>query len=253
MFISKEVLLIFVYLSGRLFYYDINNIIGSAKRKGFLKRILWGVLFFIIIDNLFTAIALFMLYLLALTFDTFVIPSRKRDKSLFYIFHIVFGMIFIPAFSGVVNMNLSIIFNPLSYGASYILQKITIPEALQNIKANYFLAVFTGFIFTIKEGTIIIRLILAKMSTIPKKKDEPRQRDNKEYERGKLIGILERALIYFLIIVNQVAAIAIIIALKSLARFKELEDKNFAEYFLIGSLLSICVAIIPAFLIKLIF
>ena len=253
MYIPKEVLLIFVYLSGRLLYYDINNIIGSAKRKGFYKRILWGVLFFFIIDNFFSSLVLFILYLLALLFDTFAVKPRKRDKSLFYILHMVFGMIFIPAFSGVIDMDLLNIFNPFSYAVLYILQDITIPETLRHIKADFFLAVFTGFIFTIKEGTIIIRLILAKMSTIPKKKDEPGQRDNKEYERGKLIGILERALIYFLIIVNQVAAIAIIIALKSLARFKELEDKNFAEYFLIGSLLSICVAIIPAFIIKLIF
>ena len=253
MFIPKEALLIFVYLSGRLFFYDINNIIGSAKRKGFFKRALWGMLFFFIIDNFFSSVVLLTLYLLALAFDTVVVNPRKRDKSLYYFLHIVFGMIFIPAFSGVIDMNLFTIFNPLSYSLLYIIQNITLPAAFMHVKADFFLAVFTGFIFTIKEGTIIIRLILAKMSTVPKKKDEPRQRDNKEYERGKLIGILERALIYFLIIVNQVAAIAIIIALKSLARFKELEDKNFAEYFLIGSLLSICVAIIPAFVIKLLF
>ena len=57
--------------------------------------------------------------------------------------------------------------------------------------------------------------------------------------------------LYFLIIFNQIGAIAIIIALKSLARFKELDDKNFAEYFLIGSLLSVLVAVIPAVIVLL--
>ena len=84
------------------------------------------------------------------------------------------------------------------------------------------------------------------MRAIPKKKDKPTQRDREEYDRGMLIGLLERTFLYFLIIFNQIGAIAVIIALKSLARFKELDDKNFAEYFLIGSLLSVLMAAIPA-------
>ena len=83
------------------------------------------------------------------------------------------------------------------------------------------------------------------------KKEKPEINDIQEFDRGKLIGILERGLIYFLIIFNQIAAIAIIIALKSIARFKEMDDKNFAEYFLIGSLLSIVVAVFPAILVRL--
>ena len=89
------------------------------------------------------------------------------------------------------------------------------------------------------------------MSAIPKKKEEPEINDIQEFDRGKLIGILERSLIYFLIIFNQVTAIAIIIALKSIARFKGMDDKNFAEYFLIGSLLSLVVAALPAILVRL--
>jgi len=251
--ISTEVLFIFIYLGGRLLFYDINSIIGSARRKGFLRRILWGLLFLFLINNFFSSLVLLLLYLLAIVFDTFAVNHRKRDKSVFYIFHMIAGVILIPALSGTVDADLFTIFNPFHYAALYILQNFIVLDSLVHNKAEYFTAVLSGFIFTIKEGTIIIRLGLAKMSTVPKKKDEPGQRDNKEYDRGKLIGILERALIYFLIIVNQVAAIAIIIALKSLARFKELEDKNFAEYFLIGSLLSICIALFPAFLIKWLF
>ena len=53
----------------------------------------------------------------------------------------------------------------------------------------------TGFIFTIKEGTIIIRLVLDRMSATPRQKEAPTRQDKKEYDRGKLIGILERGLI----------------------------------------------------------
>lgn len=252
MLIPEELLLIFVYLSGRLFFYDINNIIGSAKRKGFVKRILWGLLFLFITKNLFTSIVLYALYMVTILFDTFVLSAKKRDKSIFYLFHLVFGLVLIPAFASIINPGSFQIFNPFYFIISYIVENLT-AFSLSVDKSVFYFAAFTGFLFTIKEGTIIIRLILANMSATPKIKDEPKHQDKKEYDRGKLIGILERSLIYFLIIVNQVGAIAIIIALKSLARFKELDDKNFAEYFLIGSLLSICVAVLPAALIKLLY
>jgi len=117
------------------------------------------------------------------------------------------------------------------------------------IDGSAILLIINGFIFTMKESTILIRLVLNKVSATPRSAENTK--DTKEYDRGKIIGILERGLIYFLILFNQVASIAIIIALKSLARFKEMDDKNFAEYFLIGSLLSIITALIPAVLVKL--
>jgi len=98
-------------------------------------------------------------------------------------------------------------------------------------------------LFTIKESTIIIRGILDSIKAIPKKQQK---KDEDEYNRGKYIGILERTFIYFLIIFQQYTAIGILLGLKTFARFKELDKRDFAEYFLIGSMLSILTALLPA-------
>lgn len=46
------------------------------------------------------------------------------------------------------------------------------------------------------------------------------------------------------ILFNQYVAISIIVAAKSIARFEELKDRRFAEYYLIGTLSSILFATI---------
>jgi len=61
---------------------------------------------------------------------------------------------------------------------------------------------------------------------------------------GRLIGILERTVSLVLILVGQWAAIAILIAAKSIARFDELKDRRFSEYYLVGTLASLLVAIV---------
>lgn len=58
-------------------------------------------------------------------------------------------------------------------------------------------------------------------------------------EAGRLIGQLERALIFLLILVDQPAAIGFLIAAKSILRFNDAsEDQKTAEYVIIGTLAS---------------
>jgi hypothetical protein len=55
---------------------------------------------------------------------------------------------------------------------------------------------------------------------------------------GTYIGIIERILIAFFVVNSAFTAIAFIGAVKTLARFKQFEDRRFAEYYLLGTLLS---------------
>jgi len=64
-----------------------------------------------------------------------------------------------------------------------------------------------------------------------------------EVIRGRVIGVLERAIALTLVLLGQFGALALIVAAKSLARFKALEDRDFAEYFLIGTLASLLLAL----------
>jgi len=60
---------------------------------------------------------------------------------------------------------------------------------------------------------------------------------------GATIGAFERLLIVTFVLVNAIAAVGFVIAAKTLARFKQLDDRGFAEYYLLGTLASASVAI----------
>ena len=61
---------------------------------------------------------------------------------------------------------------------------------------------------------------------------------------GSTIGILERILIVVFVLTGSEAAIGFVVAAKTLARFRLLDDRDFAEYYLLGTLASVAVAII---------
>ena len=63
---------------------------------------------------------------------------------------------------------------------------------------------------------------------------------------GATIGVLERLLIVTLLLVGADAAIGFVVAAKTIARFRLLDDRDFAEYYLLGTLASVSVAIITA-------
>jgi hypothetical protein len=63
---------------------------------------------------------------------------------------------------------------------------------------------------------------------------------------GATIGILERVLIVVFVLTGTEAAIGFVVAAKTLARFRLLDDRDFAEYYLLGTLASVAVAIVTA-------
>lgn len=60
---------------------------------------------------------------------------------------------------------------------------------------------------------------------------------------GASIGILERLIVCVLVLAGQAAAIGFVIAAKTLARFRQLDDRHFAEYYLVGTLASVTLAL----------
>jgi len=63
---------------------------------------------------------------------------------------------------------------------------------------------------------------------------------------GATIGALERLLIVVLLLTGAEAAVGFVIAAKTIARFKQLDERGFAEYYLLGTLASVSVAIVTA-------
>ena len=67
---------------------------------------------------------------------------------------------------------------------------------------------------------------------------------------GATIGALERLLIVAFVLVGAEAAVGFVIAAKTIARFKQLDDRGFAEYYLLGTLASVSVAMASAIVAK---
>lgn len=88
-----------------------------------------------------------------------------------------------------------------------------------------------------KPANITIKQLVAKY----KPNEEGFDSSNKA---GAFIGILERAIILLLLYVGQYSAIGLVLTAKSVARYNRIsEDRQFAEYYLIGTLLSTLYAI----------
>jgi hypothetical protein len=71
------------------------------------------------------------------------------------------------------------------------------------------------------------------------------------YNAGKWIGIIERIIVLILVLHDQYGAIGLLVAAKSIVRFNEKERQEIkTEYLMIGTLLSIGIAIITGVIIK---
>ena len=69
--------------------------------------------------------------------------------------------------------------------------------------------------------------------------------EEKQINSGAMIGTMERIISVFLISFNQYAAIGLILTAKSIARYNKIaENKEFAEYYLLGTIFSILYSII---------
>jgi hypothetical protein len=67
---------------------------------------------------------------------------------------------------------------------------------------------------------------------------------------GRKIGMVERAIILTLALMGEFGTISFVFVAKSMARFEQLKKRQFAEYYLLGTLLSIFFAITIAIVVQ---
>jgi hypothetical protein len=157
---------------------------------------------------------------------------------------------------------------------------ISILDALDRGQLAASSMVIAILLFTVRGGTYIVRGCLRKTGTLPhlspreassskaeihaeeasppKRKSKPVHSpsplppaaepatefvDIIEINRGRLIGNLERLVLTIVVAAGSYAALAFLVAAKGLIRSEDLRDRDFAEYFLIGSLASALVAL----------
>lgn len=113
--------------------------------------------------------------------------------------------------------------------------------------------VLFGFLLVANEVNLLIRILFhrfhlePRLSTAQESDTEAESLDQQEYNAGRIIGILERWLLYSVMVVSQnISVVAVIMAAKGFARFRQLEERAFAEYVLIGTLASTLLTLIIA-------
>ena len=116
-------------------------------------------------------------------------------------------------------------------------------EGYENFKT--IILYISVFSIIYEPASVFIRKLFTSISskTYPKTNLE-------ELKAGNIIGKLERTIIAILLLNNQFGLIGFVLTAKSIARFKQMEDKDFAEKYLIGTLTSFLIVLITVLILK---
>jgi len=118
---------------------------------------------------------------------------------------------------------------------------------------NKVLAVPVIYVGVVFGGGYLIRFLVRSLATGVKSHSHERTSEQLQ-NAGLYIGWLERFLVITALLLQSPATVGLILTAKSIARYPEFKSEHFAEYFLIGTLLSISIALVGgALLAKLIF
>ena len=157
-------------------------------------------------------------------------PQRKLQIWIFSINQLIY-------FALLIGMNY--IFN-LENSVSNLYIKL---QEYENFKTIILYISVFSIIF--EPASVFIRKLFTSISskTYPKANLE-------ELKAGNIIGKLERIIIAILLLNNQFGVIGFVLTAKSIARFKQMEDKNFAEKYLIGTLTSFLIVLVTVLILK---
>ncbi len=234
-------LLIIIFLLHILadFYFQ-NQKMADNKKENFIYVIYHSIIYF------FTMLLIFIFYEFNLAFvfaiggigiSHFIVDlgkyylSNKRDlkeSSLFIIDQLIHIAIILSLYLLIENTDLIVVNQRWNLNSLII----------------YFNSV-VALLLIFKPANILIKSFISASSY----KEEKESVDVPPLRLGKIIGNLERILIVLLLCANQFVVIGYIFTAKSIARWKKLtEDKDFAEYYLVGTLLSVIISIIIYYL-----
>jgi hypothetical protein len=109
-------------------------------------------------------------------------------------------------------------------------------------RATSVFVTLAAYFFMIDGGARIVRGVLGKFPILMEKVSGTAAVNNEN--RGEWIGVLERIITLTFVLTGSYTAVAFALTAKSIARFKELDDKDFAEYYLLGTSASVATALL---------
>jgi len=114
-----------------------------------------------------------------------------------------------------------------------------------------------GYLFSLGFGSLAVGALLAglqrEVSHERVSSENAGEAENVEEgirHAGRLIGFFEAFIVTTLVAVNQWSAISFLVAAKAVGRIKQMEERPFAEYFLVGTFANISIAIIGGLIIR---
>ena len=236
----KSVFLIFIIAHVLGDFFLQSDKLAQRKQTNFrylLLHSLFYVIVFIVCMLPFWSIALIQaavfLSVLHFIIDScrFIYSTKKEDASTYFIdqaMHIsciIIAAIFL-VYDGIQPTLVPVFDNLLTIGME---DSVTLLQ-------------WVGLILLLlKPANVTIKQLTAKYGSVTNNTE-----DRKNV--GALIGSLERLIVVLLISVGQYAAIGFILTAKSIARYNKIsEDKQFAEYYLLGTLTSTLYAVAAYF------
>ncbi len=207
-------------------------------------------LLFLLVFEPSMALLFIIIILILLNASTYYFENKLKSLNAFRFisiaaFVIVLSLFTSPEINIKFNKNIYPLFERVKNYSS-LLSGIKVRE-LFNISL-----LLTGILLLLNEVNFAIRYFFEIFNLFPQSKESVNKTtlDKNEYNAGRVIGMLERILIFFFVISSQYTAIGFVIAAKGFTRFKELDDRKFAEYVLIGTFLSAIFSIAMAVVIK---
>jgi hypothetical protein len=226
--------LLLAHMIGDFLFQSKNWVLAKEKKKGkswqlYVHSIIHGVLALLFVWEfwfwpyaLFIAITHFHIDWLKLNF-------QKEESRLrwFFIDQV---------------LHLSVIFG------LFLFLEGPIDFSFNEISLHVFWLITLGLAFISLASPIVISIILQSLAN-----EIAEDQNNSLGNAGKIIGVLERVLVFVFIISDNWEGVGFLIAAKSIFRFgdlKEAKDRKLTEYILIGTLLSFGIAILVGILIQ---
>lgn len=172
-----------------------------------------------------------------------LVETRARDRSGP---RLLLGLLQLVAVSIVFSRAGGVHFrSELAAGGEWLASWSAMGAEVWRLLTGHGLRILLGLLLAANEANLLVRWLLGRLQIKPGAgATADGGIDATEFNRGRIIGLLERVLIYAFVLSGQYGAIGFTLAAKGFTRFKELENRGFAEYVLIGTLLSSSLAMI---------
>jgi hypothetical protein len=158
--------------------------------------------------------------------------------------HLALGLLYLLTLSVWFSPAFGLKFWPVIESAFKGLGELTAFEAIfqSSFTITAMLTLF-GLLVAMSEMNLAVRAVFDHLNLKPRAAADSEEVDVVAYDRGRVIGFLERGLIYAFVLGGHYEAVGFVLVAKAFAHIRHIDDRASLEYVLIGTLLSTGLAI----------